>query len=184
MPKVKKAKRPLFSRLTKRPLLVLGVALVLLIVGGLTYSQIKNRQPSDQPAADNTSSQSDDYINLNPPTEQDKQEAEANKKSLAEDQPAPPPASSGKKQVTPFITSASRSEVNAYVPGIFEDGGTCTATATKGSQARTASSNGFANVSYTSCQPIHWSLPDGSWSVIVSYSSSKAQGKSEPQIVY
>ncbi|HLG91154.1 MAG TPA: hypothetical protein VI336_03305 [Candidatus Saccharimonadales bacterium] len=180
MPKRKKTKWPLFARLTKRPLLTLGVVLALLIGGGLAYAQLKDNQPANQPAGA-SDNQSDGYINLNPPTEQDKQDAEANKKSLAEDRPSPAPSSNGKKEVTPIITSVSSSEVKAYVPGIFEDGGKCTATATRGSQTETASSNGFADVSKTSCAPLkNLSIPGAGWSVVVSYSSSTSQGKSEP----
>ena len=185
MPKLKKAKRPWYTRLTKRTLLLIGVALVLLIGGGFAYAQFRDEQPSDQPVVDDTSEQNDDYINLNPPTEEEKQETEANKKALAEDRPSPPPTSNGKKQVTPVITSATASEVNAYVPGIFEDGGTCTATATRGSQIETTSSSGFENYNTTSCAPLKFSpaLSGSGWSVVVSYSSSTAQGKSEAEPV-
>jgi cytoskeletal protein RodZ len=180
MPKVKKAKRPLFSRLTKRPLLTLGIVLALLLGGGLAYAQLKSNQPSNQPASNASDRQSGDYINLTPPTEQDKNDAAQNKKNLANDTPSPPSTvPDGKKEVTPVITNASTSEVRAYVPGIFEDGGTCKATATKGSQTVTKSSAGFADVNKTSCVPIKWSLAGSGWSVILSYSSSTAQGKSE-----
>src|SRR3989344_1064338 len=179
MPKLKKAKRPWYTRLTKRTLLLIGVALVLLIGGGFAYAQFRDEQPSDQPVVDDTSEQNDDYINLNPPTEEEKQETEANKKALAEDRPSPPPTSNGKKQVTPVITSVDGGKVYAYVPGIFEDGGTCKATATKGSQTKPAQSTAFANVSDTSCAPISISLSGSGWSVVVSYSSSTSQGQSE-----
>lgn len=178
MTKSRKSKRSLFTRLSKRPLLVVGVALALLIGGGLIYNQLRGSQYANEPSASDT--QSGDYVNLNPPTEQEKQDAEENKKALAEEPSPPAPTSNGKKQVNPEITYADHSEVRAYVPGIFEEGGTCTATATKGTQTETASSKGFKNVSYTQCEPIEWSLPSGVWSVVVSYSSSTAQGKSEP----
>ena len=176
MPKLKKSSRSVFKRFSKRPLLIVGVALVLLVGGGIAYAQFKDSQ---SPGADSSESQSGDYINLNPPTDQEKQQADKNKKSLAEEPSPPPPTSNGKKQVTPQIISASLSEVRAYVEGVFEDGGTCTATATSGTQTKTATSKGFKNVSYTQCEPIGWSLLSGSWSVVVSYSSSNAQGNSE-----
>ena len=182
MPKSKKYKRSLFARFSKRPLLVIVLSLVLLIGGGLAYNQLNDNRSANESAPDSSDTQSGDYVNLDPATEQDKQETEENKKSLAE-APGPPPTSNGKKQVTPLISSADRSEVRAYVPGIFEDGGTCTATATKGAQTETAISKGFKNVSDTQCMPIEWSLLSGGWSVVVSYSSSTAQGKSEPSEV-
>jgi len=179
MPYHKKTRRPLLARFKKRPLLVLGVVLLLLVTGAIAYTQIRDEETANQPASDASDQESGDYINLNPPTEEDKQETEANKKSLSEDRPSPPPTSNGKKQVTPVITSVDGGKVYAYVPGIFEDGGTCKATATKGSQTKTAKSTAFANVSDTSCAPISISLSGSGWSVVVSYSSSTSQGQSE-----
>ncbi len=181
MSRPKKIKRPLLKRLTKRPVIVAS-ALILLIGAGLAYNQFKDGKDAYESAASDP--QSGEYINLNPPTEQEKKDAEENKKTLAEEpSPPAPPTSDGKKQVTPEIVSADRGEVRAYVPGIFEDGGTCTATATKGSQTETATSTGFGNVSYTQCEPLKWSLPIGEWSVVVSYSSSTAKGSSEAFVV-
>lgn len=178
MYKSKRSRRSLFARLTSRPLLLI-VALVLLGIGGVVYNQIRNAPSANKPLAEDI--QSGEYINLNPPTEQEKRDAEENKKALAEDRPTPqPPTSNAKKQVAPEITFADRSEVRAYVPGIFEDGGTCTATATKGTQTQAKSSEGFKNVSDTQCAPIEWALSGNGWSVVVGYNSKTAQGKSEP----
>lgn len=91
--------------------------------------------------------------------------------------------SDGKKNVTPTITNTNGS-VNAFVAGIFEDGGTCTATFKKDSNVLTKSSTGFENVSYTQCAPIDLGggfLSAGIWSVTVSYSSSTATGVSASQ---
>lgn len=156
--------------------------MVLLIGGGLAYNQFKDNRATTGSTSSDT--QSGNYINLNPPTDQEKKDAEENKKSLAEEPSPPSPTANGKKQVTPEISSATRSEVRAFVSGIFEDGGTCTATATKaGESSITAAKKGFKNVSYTQCEPIIWSLPDSGWVVVVSYSSNTAEGQSESQIV-
>lgn len=151
--------------------------LLLLLIGGGSYIGLKD---DNAPKNDANQTAEEDYINLDPPTEEEKTETEENKKSISEDSPAPPASNNGKKQVTPVITSADRSEVRAYVTGIFEDGGTCTATATKGAQVKTATSSGFADFNKTTCAPITISLPDGGWSIVVSYSSSTAEGKSQP----
>ena len=184
MPKPKKTKRPLLKRLTKRPTIFALVG-ILLIGAGLGYLQLKGSRPASETIADTLESpRSGDYVNLNPPTEQDKKDAEENKKALVEEPGTPaPPTSDGKKQVTPEIISADRLEVRAHVPGIFEDGGTCTATATNGSQTEAATSSGFANYSDTQCEPMNWSLPSGGWLVVVSYSSGTAKGSSEAFVV-
>jgi hypothetical protein len=127
--------------------------------------------------------------NLATATEEEKQQAADNKDRIVEEQnnkpqptqnsPTPTPA---KKQVTVTITNANKDTVNAYVSGIFEDGGTCTATFTQGSTVVTRTSTGFKNVSYTQCAPIAPNLPSGgTWSVVVSYSSAAAEGTSKTQ---
>src|SRR3990167_7976609 len=157
-------------RFTRRNMLLVALVLVLAVGGSaFAYTRLVDEESS---ATTGGAGSQPGYVNLDPPTEEEKQESEAHKQSLANDQGASTPTTpSGKKQVTPVITSASRSEVNAYVSGVFEDGGTCTATATKDSQTITKDSTGFTNVSYTSCPPIQMSLPAGTWSVVVSYSS-------------
>lgn len=118
--------------------------------------------------------------NLDPPTNKEKQQTEDYKKALAEtNNTSTNTTPSGKKLVYPVITSANHEEVRAYVSGVIEDGGTCTATATKGSQVKTASSLGAGDASYTGCGPISLSLPSGTWSVVVRYSSASYEGKSQ-----
>ncbi len=119
------------------------------------------------------------YVNLNPPTAQDKAANNALKDQLGQDQSPAAAVQNGKKVVTPVITSASADNVSAYVPGVFEDGGTCTMKATLGSQTITKTSTGFENASYTSCPPIDPQLSSGNWVVTVSYSSNTAQGESQ-----
>lgn len=101
-----------------------------------------------------------------------------------------PPAPAQKKTVTPTITSdgynsAGQVEIDAYVAGVFEDGGTCTMTATQGSQRVTATSTGYKNVSQTSCHNIILDkskfASGGTWTVTVEYSSNTAEGTSQAQ---
>lgn len=110
-------------------------------------------------------------------TEQEKQEAEQHKKDLAQ-QSEQSKNPSAIKQVSLVITQFNNTEIRGYAQGIFEDGGTCTATASKGSQSITKSSVGFKNVSYTSCAPINWgtTLSTGTWNVTLNYKSAKAEG--------
>ena len=151
--------------------LLIGAVAVLLLATGIWALKGPDNKTTNNPVGESSNGQD---TNLNPTTESENKPTEA----------TTPPASSGnKKTVYPVITSASRTEVYAYVSGVLEDGGTCTATATQGSQTKTASAAGFANVSYTSCKPIKISLPAGTWSVVVSYSSAGFEGKSSPFVV-
>lgn len=142
----------------------------------------KDKTSDLAPAGPDTSDLS--YVNLRPPTEEETQAAEDKKEEITRREASNPPAaknSEGKKQVIPIITSANHNEVRAYVPGIFEEGGKCTATASKGETIVTVNSGGFQNASYTSCAPMNFATPlnGNGWSIIVTYSSASAEGKSK-----
>jgi hypothetical protein len=162
----------------------LVVGLVLLVVLGCGIYLIKSQfsKPTVAPVTPQGG-------NLAAATQEEKQQAADNKDRIVEEQnnqsqptqstSTPTPA---KKQVTVTITNTKGNTVNAYVSGVFEDGGTCTATFTQGSTVETGTSTGFKNVSYTQCAPITYNLPnDGTWSVVVSYSSAAAEGTSKAQ---
>ncbi len=171
----KKRARKLFS-LTRRTAVLAAAAVIVLGVLGYWAWHHKNSSG----AATNTSTTAP-YVNLNPATNQEKQAADANKNAIVnqQNQSNNSASSSGKRSVTPFITSASASSVKAYVNGVIEDGGTCTATFTQGYTTKTFTSSGVANATNTVCTPISVSgLTGGDWSLVVSYSSATAAGSS------
>jgi hypothetical protein len=156
---------------------VLVVGLSAWAIGGgnaPTQSQEKSKSPNAATSQGDDQAPNGAKPNLAPATAQDKTSNDEHKQALST---PPPPASSGKKTVYPVITSASRTEVNAYVSGVIEDGGSCSITATKGSEVKNATSTGFDNVSYTSCHPMSISLSPGTWSINLQYSSSAAGGQ-------
>jgi hypothetical protein len=120
-------------------------------------------------------------VNLKPPTKEEKQSADANKEAIIQKNTtikSAPTNTTQKKQIDIVITDATSNGVRAYVSGVFEEGGVCTATATQGSQIITQTSTGFQNVSYTQCAPINWGSPlaNGTWSITLSYRSATAEG--------
>lgn len=171
------AKKTNTGKLNKNLLLVLlGLVIIVIVASGTWYWNAQNNK--QQPAqSDNT-----EKINLDPPTEEELKETEEHKKNLGDsaNNPDLPTDANGKKIVTPVITTVTASQVNAFVPGVFEEGGTCTATLTKAGQTITASSTAFQNVSYTSCAPIALTAQasPGTWSAVITYSSSTSQGSS------
>lgn len=97
-----------------------------------------------------------------------------------------------KKQVQPVLSYAGyvdatnqQVEVDAFVPSLVEEGGTCTLIATKDSQKVTVQTTGHTNVSQTRCDNFvieRSRFPTGgTWSVVVSYDSATAQGSSAAQ---
>lgn len=155
----------------------------LLLIAGAGFFILKYNDDSPTPSGYWGRTSSGDSVNLNPPTETEKQETEVNKKDLSNQggqQNNQTNNPSGKVKVTPVIVNANKNEISAFVQGIVEDGGICTATLTNSSSTVTKSSTGIANVSYTTCPPINLgnSLGTGTWTVVVSYDSSKAAGQS------
>jgi cytoskeletal protein RodZ len=122
-------------------------------------------------------------VTLSPATPSEKQASDAAKDAIVkrdeQTNNTPPPSPSGLKQVSVAISEATATNVKAYVTGVFEDDGVCTATATKGAQTITKSSTGFRNASYTQCAPITWDAPlsNGAWAVKIAYKSVTAQGE-------
>jgi cytoskeletal protein RodZ len=170
----KNLKRSWFS---DRRLWLVGLAIVL--AGGLLFWGLKSGNSGDN-ALDLETGKSG--IRYEPPTDEEKQQAEDHKDDLAQqnNNPAPAPSTpNAKKSVTPVITNVDNSGLRGYVPGVIEDGGTCTATAKSGSATVTKTSSGFANVSYTQCAPITWDsqLASGTWEFTLSYQSAKAEGQ-------
>lgn len=71
--------------------------------------------------------------------------------------------------------------VVADVPGIYEDGGTCTVMVTDGAKVVQKHSTGAADVSSTACGQFVFSLgdlPSGTASIVVSYQSTEHSGSS------
>ena len=87
--------------------------------------------------------------------------------------------------VTPVITFAGVQgdsiEVDGYVPGILEDGGSCTATLMTPTGAVTATAAAEPDATTVWCPQLHLARPVGDasgWAVTLSYSSAKHGGVS------
>lgn len=129
-------------------------------------------------------------ISLAPATEQEKADAEDNKNEIIQQQEkqkndsANTTDSSG-SEVVVTITSANSEGVYSFVSGVLEDGGTCTAIYSKGSESFQKTSSGFINVTDTQCEPITTNRGDfsstGVWSVQVTYSGSASQARGTSQ---
>ena len=73
-------------------------------------------------------------------------------------------------------------EIASFVPGIYESGGVCKTTLSKGSQSIERSSNAVQDATTTRCPTTTikiQELSSGEWSVVVTYTSSSHQGTSD-----
>jgi hypothetical protein len=185
MAKKNRKKNTYKSRRQLIKLALLTVLAVLLVGAGAcaVFLRDKTTVKPTLPTNGNPDQPTKPYVNLSPPTQQDQQDNQAHKQSLTEQSSPTPTGSDGKKVVPVIITSATAQTINGYVTGVFEDGGICTAKLTNSStgQSSTFTSSGFQNASYTSCAPIHPNVSGSGWSVVLSYSSSTAEGTSASQ---
>lgn len=107
------------------------------------------------------------------------------------DTPATPPidTTSGKQQANVLITNAGVSNgsvsVSGFVTNVVESNGSCTYTFTNGSSKVSKTTNVLPNATSTTCAtttfPASDLEPSGTWSVLLSYSSSQSTGISPPK---
>jgi cytoskeletal protein RodZ len=179
--------------LNKKAIIIasISVAILLLVGGGWFFWQSRNASiPVTPTVAENEAAvktETQPQSEVAPADNNENSESAKNGESTTT-----PTTPSGKKQVTPSLTfvgyadgAKQQVEVDAFVQGVLEDGGTCVMTATKGGQKVTAQSTGRANVSQTRCENIivdRSKFPSGgTWSVVVTYESATASGSSAPQ---
>lgn len=182
------------SSKTNKKILLPGL-LVVLVIGAL-FTWNMTRDSKTTPVTVKTV----DTVNLDPPTEEEKQQAVEHKKELEDTQagsssktttvgPSPTTTVRSSADVNISYLSASSSGVEAggYISNLVEAGGTCILTLTKGDQTVTSTSTGIIDVNKTTCPQI--SIPSsklnnsGQWAAVLSYNSSKASGSSKTQQV-
>lgn len=180
----------------KKILIPVLVGFILLAGGWTAYAYTQNLWPfgsSDTTNQSNDTSDSDNSINYDPPTQQEidssqdaKQRGEDTNDASSDDDSSN--NSGQKKSVDVGISYADiygdNLEVRAFTNGVIEGTGTCTATVTMKdmpSMKVTQQSKAFIDASTTQCEPIK--IPkskfmSGTWTVVVSFSSPDRQGTS------
>lgn len=169
-----------------RKRLIIGTSVIIVLAGlGTSYWYFGVRQTNEdtgKPKPVNT-------INYDPPSAEEKAETERFKETQQNTKPPvdQPKAEDGRTKVTPVISYAgqydSLVEISSYIPGIFEDGGTCTLKLTSGSVVVTRTTTGVKDATTTRCPIFQLASkdikPKGSWTATVSYSSEQASGTSQ-----
>lgn len=160
--------------------LLFVIAIVVLCLSILYVKKHKNTTSSTPAATTGT-------INLKPATAEDKQRVDQTKNTIVQKDESiqQQGSSSSKKSVTPTITYANQSpngevEIDGYVSGVYEDGGTCTATLKLNGATVTRDVQAVKNVNSVNCPAIVISKDSfatkGSWTVALSYTSNTAAG--------
>jgi ABC-type Na+ efflux pump permease subunit len=164
-----------------KKLLLTCIVVTTLVIGGVSFLILNRKESTSKEVAPAGS------VNLSGPTEQEKEDAEANKNIIVErekaiQQAANAPSSSVKPVITYAGQYSDKIEVGGYV-NVFEDGGICEATFTHGNDNITRKVTAIKNVNSVDCPTISLGTseftPKGDWSVIISYTSPNYQGKSD-----
>lgn len=167
------------------------VAVLALGYFGYAYTT-KDAWPFAAEASD-SSATSEDGINYNPPTDQEKQDSQDGKKNSASQDEANNPSNTSSKEVSIGIAYAGYDaeegmiDIRAFTTDVVEGTGTCTATLTKDGQTVTRASKAFVDSSSSQCEPILINPTDfpssGTWSLTVTYKSDTSTGVSTPMQV-
>jgi cytoskeletal protein RodZ len=167
---------------------VAAIVALGLVIGGAYWYQQKNEKEMVTTTAQHTSETPEQ---IEEEVEQNKEEISQPENNETTPSPTTPQTStpSNLKAVTPIITYAGYSdpatkaevEVDAFVPELYEDGGTCTMTAKKGSATVTKQQPANKQATTTNCQNFFISSSEfssGTWDVTVKYKSGTAEGTS------
>ncbi len=182
---MKKQKKSTYD--SKKILVVIVVA--TLVVAIAWFFITRNSQPPSGQATNGQNQPGTEKLDMSPATDKDKKDAESTKDTIIKKDEQTAQPQTGSKTVTPTIIDAGQYdqsiEVRAFIGSVYEDGGTCVFTFKSSSQTITKSSPGLKDATTTRCTNI--SVPksefsNGSWSVVVSYSSTTASGSSTAKV--
>jgi hypothetical protein len=166
-------------------LILLAAALTGALAYGIYATSYKN--------SSSETVETEDTINLDPPTEEEKAETEAHKDKVvdrqnleARDQTNSPGTKKGASvTISSWPSSVGKSQnvdVSGFVSNVYENGGTCTLSLVKGSQTVSKPRTAMKDAQTTACGFItikRSSLNPGTWKATIKYSSPTAQGTSQ-----
>lgn len=179
------------KKVNKKKLLIGSIIILTAMGTAFVYFRMNGPSVNDKSYTVDQS----EGINFNPPTEEEQQRADENKQRIQEREQAINAAqqnsSDEKRNVIPTFSYVGKYgtqiEVGSYVPGVYEDRGTCTAKFSKGGENFSRSVQAVKNVTSVDCPviavPVSSFPSTGAWSVTVSYDSSNAAGTSETRTV-
>lgn len=170
-----------------KTLIYLLLLSVLLVSGGIfAYNRINNKPVKG------SNPQGLQQADLSPPTKKELQDTAAHKDNLGNDPTSnttPTSQPDGRKSVKPLITYARQTdnkndiEVSSYVPGIVEQTGTCTLTASKDGQKVIRDVTILRSATSTNCRNFMIPTADfplkGIWQITVTFSSNSSYGNSD-----
>ena len=174
----------------KKTIVIIAILLLLLVLATIGYLLFKNSNFGNIFKSGNApisqSKESDRPVNdvdYSGPSETDIEESQNGKKNIEEND-----STTNSSSVPVAVSFAdvvdNNVEIRAFIPGVIEGTGKCTATLNQGAQTIQRSSDAFIDASSSQCDPIYIPVSElpskGTWSLVVVYTSSLHTGKSDP----
>lgn len=165
----------------KKSLFIISLLVILAIGSTLVWWHLgTQREESITPSEDRT-------INYGPPSENERRAGDEIKQEIVKQSESDIAPSNSRESVGVAVTTAeqygSQVEVRAFIQGVIEGGGTCTATFKKDGHTITSSSEAFIDATTSQCKPIFTDRGEfpsgGGWALTVSYDSKGYTGASE-----
>lgn len=171
----------------KVAILAICVAIILVVVGGVSAYFVL-RRPAGPEATTNGTGDTFNKVDYSPANETDKQYNDRLKEDLGKEANKNDSTDNGKQSVKPTIVDAgqygSSIEIRSLISGVVESTGVCKIVFNGPSNnVVTKQVAAVADASSTRCENLEFGkseLPqNGEWRVIVEYTSSLSEGKSE-----
>ncbi len=165
---------------SKKILVIVAVFLCIvgLLAGGLLFARSTRNRTITTNMPD--TQQGEEILNLDPPTEEDKQVVDETKARIVSQDEAPV---NNNPNVTVTITDATQYDNIIEVRGfanIVEEGATCTVTLEKGTNVIRKKVSAFADATVTGCSVAEIARSEfaegGTWKVTLSYTSTARSG--------
>lgn len=171
---------------SKKPLILGGAAIALLLVVGLSYYVVAMngnlfgwQLRPETPQQDDSDNKKSDDVNMEQATDAQRQDGQDTKQQVVEE--AEKPETSQPSTLTVSFTSAAQSGNTLRVRAMIQQvvTGTCTLTLKKGSETVTKTASTYPNASVTTCKgfdvPVS-ELSSGKWDATLSVTAGKATG--------
>lgn len=163
---------------------LITLAVLMLAVIGASYYIYSLRSSNNNKSTTESVPTKGETINYEPPTEEEQKSGDTKKEEIAKSQ-SETTTSSG--NVVPIITDlgiyGTNVEVSGFIPSIVEGDGTCVINFKKATLNVSRTVKAVPDASSTHCTnvvvPVSEFTEKGTWSVTISYSSSKSKGSSE-----
>jgi len=171
------------ERNKKASIIISVLALLALIAAGLALAYNRHWWPFTQ------ENYIIDGINYGPPTEEEIENSQDAKKKLLENEKSDDKSDDGTRRKVNVGVSHSEVidgnvEIRAFISGVVEGTGTCTATLSQsGEPSVVRATKAFVDTSTSQCEPILIPVNEfsqsGGWTLVVSYKSPTSSGESE-----